>query len=164
MIYCVIPRELEADLFDRMVEYYRDNPNVTVILDQRRGPTGARQGEGRQAGDQRPPPRPRAGNLPETPKRGNYACARGGDRRKDLQELHRRRMGRCRVRRDVRVHEPCDGEVSALSRVGPEDVDRAVAAAKDAYEDVAARARAEAREILFRFAHLVTSTRTSSPT
>jgi hypothetical protein len=38
MIYCVIPRELEADLFDRMVEYYRDNPNVTVILDQRTGP------------------------------------------------------------------------------------------------------------------------------
>ena len=38
MIYCVIPRELEADLFDRMVEYYRDNPNVTVILDQRAGP------------------------------------------------------------------------------------------------------------------------------
>ena len=38
MIYCVIPRELEDELFDKMVEYYRDNPNVTVILDRREGP------------------------------------------------------------------------------------------------------------------------------
>ena len=38
MIYCVVPRELEADLFERMVEYYKDNPNVTVIVDRREGP------------------------------------------------------------------------------------------------------------------------------
>ena len=38
MIYCVIPRELETELFDKMVEYYKDNPNVTVILDRREGP------------------------------------------------------------------------------------------------------------------------------
>jgi hypothetical protein len=38
MIYCVIPRELESDLFDKMVDYYRDNPNVTVIVDRRTGP------------------------------------------------------------------------------------------------------------------------------
>jgi hypothetical protein len=38
VIYCVVPRELEADLFDRMVEYYKDNPNVTVIVDRREGP------------------------------------------------------------------------------------------------------------------------------
>ena len=37
MIYCVIPRELEDELFDKMVEYYRDNPNVTVIVDRREG-------------------------------------------------------------------------------------------------------------------------------
>ena len=37
MIYCVIPRELEAELFEKMVEYYRDNPNVEVILDRREG-------------------------------------------------------------------------------------------------------------------------------
>ena len=37
MIYCVIPRELEADLYERMVEYYKDNPNVTVIVDRRSG-------------------------------------------------------------------------------------------------------------------------------
>jgi hypothetical protein len=38
MIYCVIPPELEQELFDKMVAYYRDNPNVTVIIDRRRGP------------------------------------------------------------------------------------------------------------------------------
>ena len=37
MIYCVIPRELENELFDKMVEYYKDNPNVTVIVDRRDG-------------------------------------------------------------------------------------------------------------------------------
>jgi hypothetical protein len=37
MIYCVIPRELEAELYDKMVEYYKDNPNVTVIVDRREG-------------------------------------------------------------------------------------------------------------------------------
>ena len=35
MIYCVIPPELVDDLFDRMVEYYKDNPNVEVIVDRR---------------------------------------------------------------------------------------------------------------------------------
>jgi hypothetical protein len=38
VIYCVIPKELEADLYDKMVAYYRDNPNVTVIVDRRDGP------------------------------------------------------------------------------------------------------------------------------
>jgi len=38
VIYCVIPRELEDELFDKMVEYYEDNPNVTVIVDRRDGP------------------------------------------------------------------------------------------------------------------------------
>jgi hypothetical protein len=38
VIYCVIPRELETELYDKMVEYYKDNPNVTVIVDRREGP------------------------------------------------------------------------------------------------------------------------------
>jgi len=38
VIYCVIPPELEDELFDKMVEYYKDNPNVTVIVDRRDGP------------------------------------------------------------------------------------------------------------------------------
>ena len=38
MIYCVIPRALEDELYERMVAYYADNPNVTVIVDRRSGP------------------------------------------------------------------------------------------------------------------------------
>ncbi|MBA3347167.1 MAG: hypothetical protein H0T13_01265 [Actinobacteria bacterium] len=38
MIYCVIPRELEESLYEKMVEYYKDNPNVTVLVDRREGP------------------------------------------------------------------------------------------------------------------------------
>jgi hypothetical protein len=34
----VIPRELEGELFEKMVAYYSDNPNVTVIVDRREGP------------------------------------------------------------------------------------------------------------------------------
>jgi hypothetical protein len=38
MIYCVVPRELEDELYQKLVEYYKDNPNVTVIIDRREGP------------------------------------------------------------------------------------------------------------------------------
>jgi hypothetical protein len=44
VIYCVIPRELEGDLFERMVAYYEDNPNVTVIVDRREFDRRARYG------------------------------------------------------------------------------------------------------------------------
>jgi hypothetical protein len=37
MIYCVIPRELADELYEKMVEYYADNPHVTVVLDRREG-------------------------------------------------------------------------------------------------------------------------------
>jgi hypothetical protein len=35
MIYCVIPRELEGELYEKMADYYGDNPDVTVIVDRR---------------------------------------------------------------------------------------------------------------------------------
>ena len=35
MIYCVVPPELGEDAFKRLVEHYRDNPNVKVIMDRR---------------------------------------------------------------------------------------------------------------------------------
>ena len=70
MIYCVIPRELESDLYEKMVEYYKDNPNVTVIVDRREGPdrrdgrTDAEFKEQRETRDRR---RARApGTFPET--------------------------------------------------------------------------------------------------
>ena len=36
VIYCVIPPELEGELYARLVDYYEDNPDVTVIIDRRR--------------------------------------------------------------------------------------------------------------------------------
>lgn len=67
MIYCVIPRELADELYDKMVEYYKDNPNVTVIVDRREG--GDRR-QGRSAGGKRElrdRRRPRApGTFPDT--------------------------------------------------------------------------------------------------
>ena len=38
MIYCVVPRELEDELYEQLVEHYRDNPQVEVIVDRRAGP------------------------------------------------------------------------------------------------------------------------------
>ncbi len=67
MIYCVIPRELEGELFDKYAEYYEDNPNVTVIVDRRTGPDrrrGKKAGGKRQTRDRR---RQRApGTFPPT--------------------------------------------------------------------------------------------------
>ena len=67
MIYCVIPRELTDELYDKMVEYYRDNPNVEVIVDRRdrreRRDASGRSGQ-RQIRDRRRPPN--AGVLPDT--------------------------------------------------------------------------------------------------
>lgn len=38
MIYCVVPPALADELYDKLVEYYRDEPAVEVIVDRRRGP------------------------------------------------------------------------------------------------------------------------------
>ncbi len=35
MIYCVIPQALADELYDRLADYYKDDPNVTVIVDRR---------------------------------------------------------------------------------------------------------------------------------
>ena len=71
MIYCVIPPELADELYEKMVEYYKDNPNVTVIIDRRQG-ADRRQGkpagefkEQRQTRDRRRARIP--GTFPETP-------------------------------------------------------------------------------------------------
>jgi hypothetical protein len=67
VIYCVVPPELEDELFDKLTEHYRDNPNVTVIVDRRIGPDRRR---GRQSGGKRVTRdrrRPRApGTFPAT--------------------------------------------------------------------------------------------------
>jgi hypothetical protein len=35
MVYSVVPRELEGELFERLRTYYADDPDVTVIVDRR---------------------------------------------------------------------------------------------------------------------------------
>jgi hypothetical protein len=35
VIYCVVPQALADDLFDKLSDYYKDDPNVTVIIDRR---------------------------------------------------------------------------------------------------------------------------------
>jgi hypothetical protein len=37
MIYCVVPRALADELYDKLADYYKDDPNVTVIVDRRTG-------------------------------------------------------------------------------------------------------------------------------
>ena len=69
MIYCVIPRELADELYDKMVEYYKDNPNVTVIVERREGPDrrhgkpDAKLAEQRETRDRR---RAHPGRFPDT--------------------------------------------------------------------------------------------------
>jgi hypothetical protein len=43
MIYSVVPRPLAEELYPKLVEHYRDNENVTVIVDRR---TADRRGRG----------------------------------------------------------------------------------------------------------------------
>ena len=35
LIYCVVPLEFGDEAFQHLVEHYRDNPNVKVIVDRR---------------------------------------------------------------------------------------------------------------------------------
>ena len=37
MIYCVVPEALADELFDKLAAYYADDPNVSVIVDRRKG-------------------------------------------------------------------------------------------------------------------------------
>lgn len=36
MIYCVIPEEMSDELYDKLANYYADDPNVKVIIDRRK--------------------------------------------------------------------------------------------------------------------------------
>ena len=37
MIYCVVPHALADELYDKLVDYYKEDPNVKVIVDRREG-------------------------------------------------------------------------------------------------------------------------------
>ncbi|MGB0095077.1 MAG: hypothetical protein WBP81_21395 [Solirubrobacteraceae bacterium] len=66
MIYCVVPEGLAEELFDKLTNYYADDPNVTVIVDRRkssRRDRGSSGGGKRELRDRR---RPRVtGELPD---------------------------------------------------------------------------------------------------
>jgi hypothetical protein len=66
MIYCVIPQALADELYDKLADYYKNEPGVEVIVDRRkserreRGSTG---GGKREIRDRR---RRRPGMFPRT--------------------------------------------------------------------------------------------------
>lgn len=66
MIYCVVPEELAEELFDKLANYYADDPNVTVIVDRRRSSRRGRGSTGGGKRELRDRRRPRVtGDIPE---------------------------------------------------------------------------------------------------
>jgi hypothetical protein len=64
VIYCVVPRTQVAELYDRLVAHYEEDPDVTVIVDRRereRREPGSRHGGNRELRDRR---RRRPGSIP----------------------------------------------------------------------------------------------------
>jgi hypothetical protein len=66
VIYCVIPPELKDELYDRLVEYYKDNSNVEVIVDRRTGPERRREKASAEVMEQRKTRDRRRGRVPGT--------------------------------------------------------------------------------------------------
>jgi hypothetical protein len=66
VIYCVIPPELKDELYDRLVDYYKDNPNVEVIVDRRTGPDRRRGKASPEVMEQRKTRDRRRGRVPGT--------------------------------------------------------------------------------------------------
>jgi hypothetical protein len=68
VIYCVVPEPLADELFDKLTEYYADDPNVTVIVDRRKSSRRERVaggGNGRERRERRDRRRPRVtGEIP----------------------------------------------------------------------------------------------------
>jgi hypothetical protein len=69
VIYCVIPQALEDELYDKLTEYYKDDPNVKVIVDRRENDRRRQSGntgpdERREVRDRRKPRIP--GTFPPT--------------------------------------------------------------------------------------------------
>ena len=166
MIYCVIPRELEDELYDKMVEYYKDNPNVTVIVDRREGERPA-QGPARSASKReiRDRRRPRVpGTFPSTDApvatTRERAVATVGPMATTGTKTFKNFIGGEWVDaasgETFETTSPATGEmIGVFPRSGAEDVDRAVEAAKAAYEDWRLVPAPKRGEILFRFAQLL---------
>ena len=123
MIYCVVPEELAPELYDRLADYYKDDPNVKVIIDrrksERRGTTGGEDEEHqRETRDRRRPRVP--GEFP--PIDSSVVRCRSEARR----PRRRRRPGQSRARRGRAVLSTPDGEVvdEATELLGDRDEQR----------------------------------------
>jgi hypothetical protein len=66
MIYSVVPEEMAPELYDRLVEYYKDNSNVEVIVDRRTGPDRRRERASAEVMEQRKTRDRRRGRVPGT--------------------------------------------------------------------------------------------------
>jgi hypothetical protein len=69
VIYCVVPEALADELFDKLTNYYADDPNVEVIVDRRKSDRRERNsgaGGQRAVRDRRRPRVP--GELPDLAK------------------------------------------------------------------------------------------------
>lgn len=68
MIYCVVPADLGPELYEKLANYYEDDPNVKVIVDrrhrERRDRAATEGGESRETRDRRRSRVP--GELPST--------------------------------------------------------------------------------------------------
>jgi hypothetical protein len=53
MIYCVVPPALADELYPKLAEHYKDEQNVTVIVDRREADRRARSGRTASAAAQR---------------------------------------------------------------------------------------------------------------
>jgi hypothetical protein len=51
MIYCVVPKPLADELYPKLVEHYKHEENVTVIVDRREFDRRARRGRSSAAAD-----------------------------------------------------------------------------------------------------------------
>jgi hypothetical protein len=58
VIYCVVPEPLAGELYEKLADYYQDDPNVEVIVDRRkseRRDAGSTGGGQREVRDRRRP-------------------------------------------------------------------------------------------------------------
>ncbi|HXN39727.1 MAG TPA: hypothetical protein VN892_16965, partial [Solirubrobacteraceae bacterium] len=85
MIYCVVPRPLADELYPKLVEHYKDEQNVTVIVDRRQFDRRARYGH--------------AGSPPDEEQRRVYERVRlgilGSGHRSDRPALEAAQGGHC---------------------------------------------------------------------
>ena len=157
MIYCVIPAELADELFDKLTEYYKDNPNVEVIVDRRTGPDRrkgkTRAGSARSAtaagrGRREPSSAPtRLSNL------GAVMALLGS---KTFQNYIAGEWVDAASGETFESTSPANGDaIGTFPLSGEEDVNRAVAAAKEAFEEWRLVPAPKRGEILFRFGELL---------